>query len=71
MTDKNAAAAVEPLLPIELGPGKIKFAQGMKAGRWVFATGVMAPVLPTWKSTFKSFVVACLAANLNAIAQRG
>src|SRR6185436_15862222 len=42
MTDKNAAAAVEPLLPVELGPGKIKFAQGMKAGRWVFATGVMA-----------------------------
>ena len=39
MTDKNAA---EPLLPVELGPGKIKFAQGMKAGRWVFATGVMA-----------------------------
>jgi enamine deaminase RidA (YjgF/YER057c/UK114 family) len=42
MTDKNAAAGVEPLLPVELGPGKIKFAQGMKAGRWVFATGVMA-----------------------------
>jgi enamine deaminase RidA (YjgF/YER057c/UK114 family) len=42
MTDKNAAAAVQPLLPVELGPGKIKFAQGMKAGRWVFATGVMA-----------------------------
>ena len=42
MTDKRAAAAVEPLLPVELGPGKIKFAQGMKAGRWVFATGVMA-----------------------------
>src|SRR3954467_9516123 len=38
MTNKNA----EPLLPVELGPGKIKFAQGMKAGRWVFATGVMA-----------------------------
>ncbi len=38
MTDKNAV----PLLPVELGPGKIKFAQGMKAGRWVFATGVMA-----------------------------
>src|ERR1044071_6940620 len=42
MTDKNAAAAVEPLLPVELGPGKIKFAQGIKAGRWGFATGVMA-----------------------------
>src|SRR6185295_18625145 len=38
MTDKNA----EPLLPVELGSGKIKFAQGMKAGRWVFATGIMA-----------------------------
>ena len=36
------SAAVEPLLPVELGPGKIKFAQGVKAGRWVFATGVMA-----------------------------
>src|SRR6202171_5040247 len=38
MTDKNA----EPLLPVELGAGKVKFAQGIKAGRWVFATGVMA-----------------------------
>ena len=35
------AASVEPLLPVELGPGKIKFAQGMKAGRWVFANGLM------------------------------
>ena len=38
MTDKNA----EPLLPVELGPAKVKFAQGMKAGPWVFATGLMA-----------------------------
>src|ERR1044071_6330164 len=38
MADKNA----EPLLPVELGPGKVKFAQGIKAGRWVFATGLMA-----------------------------
>src|SRR6266436_8293560 len=38
MTDKSA----EPLLPVELGAGKVKFAQGIKAGRWVFATGVMA-----------------------------
>jgi enamine deaminase RidA (YjgF/YER057c/UK114 family) len=35
-------ATVEPLLPVELGSGKIKFAQGVKAGRWVFATGLMA-----------------------------
>jgi enamine deaminase RidA (YjgF/YER057c/UK114 family) len=34
--------SVEPLLPVELGAGKIKFAQGMKAGRWVFAAGLMA-----------------------------
>src|SRR5262245_19168100 len=41
--NRNAkASAVEPLLPVELGPGKVRFAQGMKAGRWVFATGVMA-----------------------------
>jgi enamine deaminase RidA (YjgF/YER057c/UK114 family) len=39
---RNASAAVEPLLPVELGPGRIKFAQGIKAGRWVFATGLMA-----------------------------
>ena len=42
MTDKNATCAVEPLLPVELGSGKVKFAQGVKAGRWVFATGLMA-----------------------------
>ena len=35
-------ATVEPLLPVELGLGKVKFAQGVKAGRWVFATGLMA-----------------------------
>jgi hypothetical protein len=39
---KNVSCAVEPLLPVELGQGKIKFAQGVKADRWVFATGLMA-----------------------------
>ena len=39
---KHATGAVEPLLPVELGRGKVKFAQGVKAGRWVFATGLMA-----------------------------
>ncbi len=42
MTDKNVPCMVEPLLPVELGTGKVKFAQGVKAGRWVFATGLMA-----------------------------
>src|SRR4029077_10992586 len=36
------SATVEPLLPVELGAGKVRFAQGIKAGRWVFATGLMA-----------------------------
>jgi enamine deaminase RidA (YjgF/YER057c/UK114 family) len=39
---KNVPCRVEPLLPVELGSGRIKFAQGVKAGRWVFATGLMA-----------------------------
>jgi enamine deaminase RidA (YjgF/YER057c/UK114 family) len=42
MNKKHASSVVEPLLPVELGPGKVKFAQGMKAGRWVFATGLLA-----------------------------
>ncbi len=42
MTPKGTTRAAEPLLPVELGFGKVKFAQGMKAGRWVFATGLMA-----------------------------
>jgi enamine deaminase RidA (YjgF/YER057c/UK114 family) len=39
---ETKTAAVEPLLPVDLGAGKVRFAQGVKAGRWVFATGVMA-----------------------------
>jgi enamine deaminase RidA (YjgF/YER057c/UK114 family) len=39
---RKATCAVEPLLPVELGQGRIKFAQGVKADRWVFATGLMA-----------------------------
>ena len=42
MSNNSASRAAQPLLPVELGAGKIKFAQGMKAGRWVFATGLMA-----------------------------
>ena len=42
MAGKEASAAVEPCCPSNLGPGKVKFAQGIRAGRWVFATGLMA-----------------------------
>jgi enamine deaminase RidA (YjgF/YER057c/UK114 family) len=41
MPAKTASRAAEPLLPVELGAGRIRFAQGVKAGRWVFATGLM------------------------------
>jgi enamine deaminase RidA (YjgF/YER057c/UK114 family) len=34
--------AVQPLLPVEIAKGRILYAQGMKAGRWVFATGHLA-----------------------------
>jgi enamine deaminase RidA (YjgF/YER057c/UK114 family) len=42
MPAKSASRTAEPLLPVELGSGRIRFAQGVKAGRWVFATGLMA-----------------------------
>src|SRR6516165_8800763 len=41
MNTKSAARTVEPLLPVELGRRKVKFAQGVRAGRWIFATGLM------------------------------
>ncbi len=50
MAEKNASA-VEALLPVELGPGKVKFARGIKAGRWVFATGLMAQDFATGIAT--------------------
>jgi enamine deaminase RidA (YjgF/YER057c/UK114 family) len=39
---ETGPASVTPLLPVELGSGKVKLARGIKAGRWVFATGLMA-----------------------------
>ena len=39
---ETGPSSITLLLPVELGPGKIKFAQGIKAGRWVFASGLMA-----------------------------
>lgn len=34
--------AVRPLLPVTLEPGGIRYAPGVRAGRWVFATGLKA-----------------------------
>ena len=33
------ATAVIPLLPVTIQPGNIRYAPGVRAGRWVFATG--------------------------------
>ena len=35
----RAKAVVEPLLPVTIEPGNIRYAPGVRAGRWVFATG--------------------------------
>ena len=32
-------SAVTPLLPVTIQPGNIRYAPGVRAGRWVFATG--------------------------------
>jgi enamine deaminase RidA (YjgF/YER057c/UK114 family) len=34
-----ASSAVTPLLPVAIDPGGIRYAPGVRAGRWVFATG--------------------------------
>ena len=37
-----SAAPVEALLPIRLGKARIPRARGMRAGPWVFASGILA-----------------------------
>ena len=38
-TAASSTAAVTPLLPVTIQPGNIRYAPGVRAGRWVFATG--------------------------------
>ncbi len=38
---KGSESAVEAILPVTLGRGQVRYAQGVRAGRWVFATGHM------------------------------
>jgi enamine deaminase RidA (YjgF/YER057c/UK114 family) len=59
---EHTTRAVEPILPVTLPKGRIRYAPGVKAGRWIFATGhkatadftggiapsVMSPALPHW-----------------------
>ncbi len=58
-------SAVKPLLPVVIEQGGIRYAPGIKAGRWIFATGhkgnadfagsmspdVMRETLPSWDSS--------------------
>ncbi|MGZ5258429.1 MAG: hypothetical protein ACXWC0_12415, partial [Burkholderiales bacterium] len=60
--DAHTSGAVEPLLPVTVPKGEIRYAPGVKAGRWIFATGhkgtsdyvsgmgatVIQPTLPHW-----------------------
>lgn len=41
MTDRQKSAT-QAIFPVELGAGGIRYAQGIRAGRWVFVTGCMA-----------------------------
>ena len=41
MTDA-VTGATQSMFPVELGRGKVRYAQAVKAGRWVFVTGCMA-----------------------------
>ena len=36
------AGAVETLLPVKIAKGRIPFARGVRAGPWVFASGILA-----------------------------
>jgi enamine deaminase RidA (YjgF/YER057c/UK114 family) len=38
-TPTSSASTVTPLLPVTIQPGNVRYAPGVRAGRWVFATG--------------------------------
>lgn len=43
---RTSSAQVEALLPVALQPGNILYAPGIRAGRWVFATGHKSTLAP-------------------------
>ena len=42
MVSNSKIPNVEPLLPVKLGKGEVHFAQGVRAGRWIFVAGLLA-----------------------------
>ena len=42
MSSISKIPGIKPLLPVKLGKGEIYFAQGIRAGRWIFVAGLLA-----------------------------
>jgi len=42
MQSSKSSSPVEALLPVRLGKGRVPYARGMRAGPWVFASGILA-----------------------------
>ena len=82
---KRIRAAVEPLLPVTIPQGGIRFAPGIKAGRWIFATGhkgsadfvsgmspdVLRPALLSWDSSKHRRESDQIFANLGRVLKAG
>lgn len=77
--------AVKPLLPVTIAQGGIRYAPGIKAGRWIFATGhkgnadfdgamapdVMRETLPTWENSKHRRESDRIFANLGRVLKAG
>jgi enamine deaminase RidA (YjgF/YER057c/UK114 family) len=84
MSTRNKSA-VKPLLPVTIEPGGIRYAPGVKAGRWIFATGhkgnadfaegmapaVMNSDLPAWGSSKHRRESDRIFANLGRVLKAG
>ena len=82
---KPIRPAVAPLLPVTIPRGGIRYAPGIKAGRWIFATGhkgtadyvsgmapaVLRPGLPSWESSRHRREADRIFANLGQVLQAG
>jgi enamine deaminase RidA (YjgF/YER057c/UK114 family) len=82
---KSSPSAVEPLLPVTLPIGGIRYAPGVKAGRWIFATGhkgaadfasgmsqeVLRSGLPSWDSSRHRRESDQIFANLGKVLKAG
>jgi enamine deaminase RidA (YjgF/YER057c/UK114 family) len=78
-------SAVKSLLPVTIEQGGIRYAPGIKAGRWIFATGhkgnadfagamspaVLSPALPAWDSSKHRRESDQIFANLGRVLKAG